>query len=324
MDKTAGMPKTLVEALRYFSNPDVCLSFMVELRWPDGVVCPTCGSRELSFLSTRRMWKCKAIHARQQFSVKVGTIFEDSPIPLDKWLAAIWLIANAKNGISSYEVGRALGVTQKTAWFMLHRFRLAMQTRSFKKLSGSIEVDETFIGAKARNMHKGKWARLVKGSGPFGSSKAAVMGVLRRSRKKGHSTVALTVIDNIRTKTLDSHVRNRVTRGARVYTDALSSYRKLADGYRHEVIDHAREYVRGAVYTNGLENFWSLLKRVINGTYVNVELFHLFRYLDEQAYRFNTRLGTDVTRFVGVARAIVGRRLDFKTLTGKGMQPATT
>ena len=317
MDKTADVPKTLVEALRYFSNPEVCLSFMVELRWPDGVVCPTCGGREVSFLSTRRMWKCKAVHARQQFSVKVGTIFEDSPIPLDKWLAAIWLIANAKNGISSYEVGRALGVTQKTAWFMLHRIRLAMQTRSFKKLSGSIEVDETFIGAKARNMHADKRARLVKGSGPFGSSKAAVMGLLQRSRKRGHSTVALTVIDNIRTSTLDSKVRGGVKRGARVYTDALSSYRRLSDGYRHEVIDHAREYARGAVHTNGLENFWSLLKRAIKGTYVNVEPFHLFRYLDEQAYRFNTRMGTDAVRFIGVLRAITGRRVTYKALTGK-------
>ncbi|MGH2454928.1 MAG: IS1595 family transposase [Candidatus Limnocylindria bacterium] len=324
MDKTADVPKTLVEALRYFSNPDVCLSFMVELRWPDGVVCPTCGGQEVSFLSTRRMWKCRETHARQQFSVKVGTIFEDSPIPLDKWLAAIWLIANAKNGISSYEVARALGVTQKTAWFMLHRIRLAMQTRSFKKLSGAVEVDETFIGAKARNMHKAKRARLVKGSGPFGSSKAAVLGFLQRSPKKGHSRVSLTMIDNIRTKTLDGQLRSRVRKGANVYTDALASYRKLSDQYRHEVIDHAREYARGAVHTNGLENFWSLLKRALKGTYVNVEPFHLFRYLDEQAYRFNTRIGTDATRFVGVLRSVVGRRLDFKTLTSKNLRPATT
>jgi len=273
-------------------------------------------------LTTRRIWKCKA--CKRQYSVKVGTIFEDSPLGLDKWLPAIWLAANSKNGISSHELGRALGVTQKSAWFMLHRIRLAMQRGTTDKFFGDVEVDETFIGAKARNMHKAKRARLVKGSGPFGSSKAAVMGFLQRGAKKGESKVRLTVIDNIRTQTLDTHVRSRVAPDASVFTDALSSYRKLGDTYDHRTVDHAVEYVSGKVHTNGLENFWSLLKRCIKGTYINVEPFHLFRYLDEQAYRFNTRKAKDGDRFTDSLRSIVGKRLTYKHLTGKDALPATT
>jgi len=323
MDKTAAIPETLVDAIRFFSDPDKCLAFMVELRWPNGVTCPTCGSRAVSFISTRRIWTCRERHERRQFSVKVGTIFEDSPIPLDKWFAAMWLIASAKNGVSSYEVARGIDVTQKTAWFMLHRIRLSMQRGTFEKFSGEVEVDETFIGAKARNMHRAKRARLVKGSGPFGSSKAAVLGILQRSPKKGESRVRLTVIDNIRTQTLDPHVRKGVEPGSAVFTDALSSYRKLGDVYGHETVDHAIEYVKGKVHTNGLENFWSLLKRCLKGTYVNVEPFHLFRYLDEQAFRFNTRKVKDGQRFAETLRSVVGKRLTYKGLTGK-MAPATT
>jgi transposase-like zinc ribbon protein len=185
MDKPAEMPETLLEAIRYFSNIDRCQDFLVKLRWPNGVICPTCGANSASYLSAYRRWKCRAKHPRQQFSVKVGTIFEDSPLGLDKWLPAVWMIVNAKNGVSSYEVARGLGITQKSAWFMMHRIRLAMQQGTFKKMRGHVEADETFIGAKARNMHAGKRARLVKGSGPFGSSKAAVLGLLQRSRKKG-------------------------------------------------------------------------------------------------------------------------------------------
>jgi len=324
MDKTAAVPQTLQDALRYFSDPDKCLAFMVELRWPNGVTCPTCGGRFVSFVSTRRIWTCKENHERKQFSAKVGTIFEDSPVGLDKWFAAMWMIGSAKNGVSSYEVSRGIGVTQKTAWFMLHRIRLAMQRGTTDKFFGDVEVDETFIGAKARNMHKAKRARLVKGSGPFGSSKAAVMGFLQRGAKKGESKVRLTVIDNIRTQTLDTHVRSRVAPDASVFTDALSSYRKLGDTYDHRTVDHAVEYVSGKVHTNGLENFWSLLKRCIKGTYINVEPFHLFRYLDEQAYRFNTRKAKDGDRFTDSLRSIIGKRLTYKHLTGKDALPATT
>ena len=171
-----GLPTTLIEAIRYFSNEDVCVQFVAQLRWPDGPICPRCESPAYSFLSTRRIWKC--LDCKKQYSVKLGSIFEDSPLGLDKWLAAMWLIANSKNGVSSHEMGRSLGITQKSAWFLLHRIRLAMQTGTFEKLDGEIEVDETFIGGKARNMHKDVRARKITGTG--GKDKAIVAGVLQR------------------------------------------------------------------------------------------------------------------------------------------------
>jgi hypothetical protein len=316
-------PTTLVEAIRYFSDPDVCLAFMGTLRWPDGrAICPNCGSDEVRLIATRRLWECKAKHAKRQFSIKVGTIFEDSPLGLDKWLPAVWMIANDKNGISSYEMHRALGVTQKTAWFMLHRIRLAMQTGTFRRMSGEVEVDETFIGGKARFMHKDRRERKITGY-KRGSGKAAVLGLLERHGPDGHSTVRTNVVANVRRRSLSPEVRKHVVEGSHVFTDALRSYRDLGDVYTHETIDHAEEYVRGKVHTNGVENFWSLLKRSIKGTYVSIEPFHLFRYLDEQAFRYNERKRTDAIRFVQVLAQIVGRRLTYTELTGKvGTTPA--
>ena len=301
------LPQTLVDAIRYFSDTDVCHDFMVQIRWPEGVTCPTCGSREVRFLEKRRIFECKAKHPRKQFSVKVGTIFEDSHVSLEKWLAAIWIIANAKNGVSSYEVGRALGVTQKSAWFMLHRIRLAMQTGTFAKLSGEVEVDETYIGGKARNMHPG--ARKAKGRGTVG--KAVVMGLLER-----HGEVRTQVVSNTRRGTLQPEVKKHVEAGSTVYTDEFSSYNGLESEYAHMVINHAECYVKGNVHTNCMENFWSLLKRGIKGTYVSVEPFHLFRYLDEEAFRFNTRKDNDAGRFLRVAQMVEGKRLEYRNLTG--------
>lgn len=246
MAKELKAPQTLMEAIRYFSDPDVCLEFMANLRWSNGVTCPHCGTNSPYFLKTRRIWKCKSRECRKQFSVKVGTIFEDSPLGLDKWLVAIWMIANAKNGISSYELHRAIGVTQKTAWFMLHRIRLAMQTKTFKQLKGEVEVDESYIGGKARYMHAGK--RKARGRGAVG--KATVMGLLER-----HGEVRTKVIPNTKRKTLQAEVRANVEPGASVYTDDLASYRGLNGQYMHQVINHAECYVRGRAHTNGLENF---------------------------------------------------------------------
>ncbi len=288
---------------------------MISLRWPDGVVkCPTCGSDKVTFMASRRIWQCKTRHPKRQFSVKVGTIFEDSPIGLDKWLAVIWMLANDRNGISSYEVGRAVGVTQKTAWFMLDRIRLAMQTQTFDKLSGQVEIDETFIGGKARNQHEYK----KKHIGTGGVGKAAVMGLLERHGPDGHSTVRAQVVPNVRRKVLGPEVRENVALGTQVFTDALSSYRDLGIDYIHNVIDHAESYAEGQVHTNGLENFWSLLKRSIKGTYISIEPFHLFRYLDEQAFRFNNREMSDGGRFAKVAGSVIGKRLTYRELTGKG------
>jgi transposase-like protein len=318
MEATRHYPETLVEAIRYFADPDRALDFMVKLRWPDGVVrCPRCGSDGATFIASRRLWQCHERHERRQFTVKVGTIFEDSPLALDKWLAAIWMLANSKNGISSYELHRSIGVTQKTAWFMLRRIRLAMQDGGTHGggLSGQIEVDETFIGGKARFMHQDKRAAKIKGTGGMG--KVAVMGLLDRHGADGHSTVALKIIPNTRRSTLAAEVRARVEPASVVFTDALKSYDDLADDYIHGVIDHAEKYVEGTVHTNGLENFWSLLKRAVKGTYVSVEPFHHFRYLDEEATRFNTRRVADGERFHRVLRTVVGRRLTYKQLTGK-------
>src|SRR6266851_1614708 len=249
MEQNITTPETLVEAVRFFADPDVCLSFMVQLRWPDGnVTCPTCGSHDVWFLPNQRRWKCRENHERKQFSIKVGTIFEDSPIPLEKWLPAVWLIVNAKIGISSYEIHRALGVTQKSAWFMLHRIRLAMQRGTFSKpLSGHVEIDETFIGGKARNMHRGDRARKIHGTG--GSGKVAVMGLLER-----HGEVRTMVVPNVRRRSLDGEVRKHVETGSTVYSDALPAYAKLEDEYIHNVINHSEEYVRGHIHTNGIEN----------------------------------------------------------------------
>jgi transposase-like protein len=316
MDNAPVAPETLLEAVRHFADPDVCLNFLADLRWPTGnVTCPTCGSQHLTFLKNQRRWKCYERHPRPQFSIKVGTIFEDSPLGLDKWLPAVWMIVNDKNGISSYEVARALDITQKSAWFMMHRIRLAMQRGGFDKFSGQVEIDETFIGGKARFMHKGKREAKIMGTGPMG--KSAVMGLLERHGPDGHSRVRVKHVPNNRKKTLRPEIKAHVASGTEIYTDALKSYDGLATEYTHDVIDHAEAYARGNVHTNGLENFWSLLKRAIKGTYVSVEPFHLFRYLDEEAFRFNTRKATDGERFLDVLRSIIGRRVTYKQLIGE-------
>lgn len=312
MDSTERLPQTLTEAIRFFADPDVCLAFVAKLRWPSGITCPRCDSSEHSFLSTRRLWKCKG--CKKQFSVKIGTIFEDSPLGLDKWLPALWMVVNCKNGISSYEMGRALGVTQKSAWFMNHRIRLAIQEGTFEPMSGEVEVDETFIGGRARFMHEKKRAEKITGTG--GAGKTAVMGLLERHGADGHSRVKAKVVKNVRRKTLKPEVIAHVAEGSEVFTDALKSYADLGELYTHLVIDHAESYAKGRIHTNGLENFWSLLKRSIKGTYVSVEPFHLFRYLDEQSFRFNSRKLNDGVRFVRAAVGIVGKRLTYKNLIG--------
>ena len=255
MNKTIAAPTSLVTAIRYFSDPDVCLAFLAGLRWPDGVTCPRCGSDKNSFLSTRRIWKCKG--CQKQFSAKLGTIFEDSPIGLDKWFPAIWLLVHAKNGISSYELGRALGVTQKTAWFMLHRIRLAMQTKTFNRFKGDVEVDETYIGGLARFMHKGDRKKANQSAAL--RSKTAVMGLLERHGHdpldKGASQVRVSVVPTSRRKHLFPNIAANVETGAKVFTDAHPSYRGLDERYVHQVIDHAECYAKGKVHTNGLENF---------------------------------------------------------------------
>lgn len=314
---TDDTPKTLQEAIIYYADPDRCQDMLTAVRWPNGVACPHCGNLEVTYLAKQRRWKCRTKHPRRQFSVKVGTIFEESPVGLPKWFTAIWLIAGAKNGISSYELHRAIGVTQKTAWFMLHRIRLAMKTGSFGKMSGEVEADETLIGGKARFMHKTRKAKVLA------LGKTVVMGLLERhTPETGHSTVKTAVVPSRKKYQLMAEVQDAVHDGSTVYTDELASYEGLDRQYVHDVINHAETYVRGRVHTNGLENFWSLVKRALGGTYVSVEPFHLHRYLDEEAYRFNNRKQNDAQRFAGVVAAVEGRRVTFAELTGANSLPA--
>jgi transposase-like protein len=310
--------KTLQEAILYFSNVDNCIAYLSAKRWKDGIVrCPNCDSKEVKFMSTRRVWQCKNRHPKSQFSIKVGTIYEDSAIGLDKWLTATWMVVNCKNGVSSYEIHRTIGVSQKTAWFMLHRIRLTMQDQDNTKLSGQVEMDETFVGGKVKNMHH---ARRPKGTGfsgkPVGGlAKTIVVGMVERGGRVKASVVAdrtLPVLSGIAMRNIAS--------GSTLITDEWVGYN--GTDLQHEIINHAVEYVNGRIHTNGIENFWSLLKRGLNGTYVKVQPFHLFRYIDEQAFRYNNRATPknplrDGDRFNMAVRNVHGRRLTYKQLTGK-------
>lgn len=313
METQDSMPKMLIEAVRHFSDHDRCHEYTKSIKWPDGkVTCPKCDCDTVGEIKSRRMFQCKNKDCRKQFSVKVGTIFEDSPLGLDKWFVAAWSITNAKNGISSCELARALGVTQKTAWFMLHRIRLAMRTKSYNAIMGTIEADETFVGGRAKNMH----AKKRKAIGRGWAGKEIVHGLLERGDDNKPSRVDLAIIQNTRRPTIQKRVRDRVQQGANVYTDNLASYTGLAPNYAHEFVDHAIEYVRGAVHTNGLENFWSLLKRTLRGTYVADDPQHLSSYLNEQAYRFNDLKKSDSQRFQTVMSQTTGRRFTYAELTG--------
>jgi transposase-like protein len=310
---------TLRDAILYFAEFEHCKDFMVQLRWPSGkVVCPRCGGEKLCWVEKQRLWKCYAGHKQPTFTLKTGTIFEDSPIALEKWLPAVWMLLNCKNGISSYELHRDLGVTQKTAWFMLSRIRLAMQDDlTGGNLAGEVEVDETFIGGKARNMHKDVRVRRMQGRrGAADGTKTIVLGILERASESKPKRVRATVISDRKARTILPEVAGHVESGSKLYTDEFGSQWVNAD-FQHEAVNHLSTYVRGNVHTNGLENFWSLLKRGIGGTYVSVEPFHLFRYVDEQAFRFNNREMDDVHRFVIGMQQIIGRRLTYAQLTGK-------
>jgi transposase-like protein len=309
-------PTTLQEAVIHFATYENCHEFMMNLRWSDGKVrCPRCGSENVSYLPNARVFKCYEKHDRQKFSLKVGTIFEDSPIALEKWLPVMWMLVNAKNGISSWEIHRAIGVTQKTAWFMLQRARLAMQDElTGGMLGGEVEVDETYIGGKARNMHKERKVRYQK-DGRNTGGKSTVMGMLQRGGK-----VLATVVPDRTKATMQPIMGANVEPGTQVYSDEHGNQWRMQE-YEHSMVNHLETYVDGNVHTNGMENFWSLLKRTLGGTYVSVEPFHLFRYVDEQAFRFNNRGPmNDGQRFVYVMRKIVGKRLTYAELTGKTEQ----
>jgi transposase-like protein len=311
---SANLPKTLVDAIRYFSDPAAALDFFVKIRWPNGVCCPHCGSTKVHFLAKQLRWKCGENHPRRQFTVKIGTVMEESPLGLDKWAVAFWLEVNAKNSISSYEVHRALGITQKSAWFMQHRIRLALKAKSFDKLTGEVESDESFFGGRAANMHRDRLLKL-RLTGDKYMGKAIVHGLMQRTKKDKHSKVIAKVVHNVHKQTLCDTIRSAVQPGAFLYTDTSTSYKDLEE-FAHYAVDHAERYVQGRVHTNGLENFWSLFKRCIKGTHVAIEPFHLAAYLDAEMFRFNNRKVKDGDRFALALQGMDGRRLTYKALIG--------
>lgn len=309
---TTRDPQTLLEAVRYFTDPDVCHAYMVKIKWPDGqVCCPACGSVNVGEIKSRRSFQCREKVCRKQFSTKVGTIFEDSPLGFDKWLPAVWCIVNAKNGISSCELARAIGVTQKSAWHMLHRIRLAMQTPTYRRITGTIETDETHYGGLVKFMHKEKREKVKARFGPAGKNKTVIQGMMER----GGEVRARVVADN-KAKSIQPGIRANVEPGSTLYSDIGSWYSGLETEYALEQVNHMIEYVRGEIHTNSMENFWSLLKRSIRGTYVAIAPEHIDRYLDEFCRRFNLRKLTDAERFHRVIRHVVGRRLTYKELIG--------
>ncbi len=316
MNTTSAEPATLIEAVTYFADEDKAVAYVAERRWPDGVTCPHCGCKSVSFIKTRRIWQCKDKECGEQFSVKVGSVMEDSPIPVGKWMVAFWLTANAKNSVSSCEIARALGVTQKSAWFMLQRIHLAMQEAGGGKLMGQIEVDETYIGGKARFMHRDRREKVLNG-GKGSVGKSVVMGILERPHnEKSHSKVRAKVVSGTKRRDLVPVIKENVEISSAIYSDAHSAYDGLQGDFTHKFIDHAKTYVDGAVHTNGLENFWSLFKRCIKGTHVSIEPFHLFRYVDGEAFRFNNRKANDGERLNRAVDGIAGKRLTYRKLIG--------
>ncbi len=307
---------TLKEAIEYFSNPINCREYLVARRWPNGVTCPRCGSQHVTFLEKYNRWQCSARHSGRQFTAKTGTIFEDSPLGLDKWLMAMWQVVNCKNGVSSYEVHRAIGVTQKTAWFMDHRIRHALNLGTINKLSGQVEADETFVGGKVTNMHrKSKRAIQAKNDGNWG--KTVVLGLLERDGE-ARATVAPTR----KHYEIHKNVAEHVEPGSTVISDEYDAYQSLPPQiYTHEMVNKLEGYVRGHIHVNGMENFWSLLKRTLKGTYVSVDPAHLQAYVDEQVFRFNNRKDmNDGQRFDMAVRGVLGKRLTWNELTGKNQE----
>jgi transposase-like protein len=306
------LPGTLLEAVATFADKQVAHDFFVALRWPNGMACPRigCGSADVAKIGDRNAWRCR--ECGRQFTAKVNTVFEDSPIGFDKWLPAMWMLSAARNGVSSCEVARAIGVTQKTAWFMLHRLRLAMQTESFDRLSGEVEADETYIGGKTRRGIPSAVRIGSKNKQAKQDRKTTVMGMIERGGR-----VRAFVVPNNRRGTLLPSIERHVAIGATLYTDSLRSYQEAKERYVHLVINHAKAYVQGRVHTNNIENFWSVLKRTLGGTYVAPRPKHLDAYLDEQVFRFNERAETDGPRFAKALKGADGRRVTYKQLIVK-------
>ena len=297
------LPQTEIEAIRYFADEDVAIKFVAEQRWPNGVVCPTCGRVDVSYLKSQRRWQCKSAHAKRQFSVKIGTIFEDSPLPLGIWLAAVWKIVNSKNGVSSYELASSLGITQKSAWFVAHRIREALKAGSFEQLSGTVQGDETYVGGKMRrDMQHGF------------ENKTAIVGLAEQ--KKGTGRAAAFVTKALDATSAVGFIKANVAPGSVINTDESRIYYNVRRSYEHHVVNHGqREYARGNVTTNTIEGMWNLFKRSYRGTYTHMAPKHLGRYVTEHIYRYNNRQLTPYERFA-VWFDNCGKRMAYHTLIG--------
>lgn len=292
-------PQNLLEAIRYFSDENRCIGFVASMRWSNGVVCPTCGRVDVSYLQKQKRWQCKSAHSKRQFSVKTGTVFEDSPLGLDKWLPAAWMVINAKNGVSSYEMARNLHVTQKTAWFMNHRIRKAMELGTIEKLSGTVEADETYVGGKSRMGEKFK-------------NKTAIVGIVEKKTDGGQVRAFTTKMANA-TNTVP-FLKANVEAGSTIHTDESSIYSRVIRDFEHFVINHSqKEYVRDGVHTNTIEGLWNLFKRSYKGTYTHMSAEHLDRYMQEHVFRYNTCDQTDGSRFMAWFEGLE-RRLTYKQL----------
>lgn len=300
-----------------FTDPLKAADYLESVRWPDGPVCPHCGESERKHYKlphkTRRLWKCAA--CRKQFTVTVGTIFESSHVPLNKWLLAFYLLCSSKKGMSSHQLHRMLGVTYKSAWFMTHRIRYAMTQPAFtERLSGVVEADETYIGGKARwrtKRHQG-----VKKTGR-GTDKAPVVALVERGGKARSMHIA-----RVTGEELKGAIRRHVSPEARIMTDSFPSYRGLDTEYAaHQTVDHWKTYVDGEVHTNTVENFFSILKRGVNGTYHHISEAHLHRYLSEFDFRYNARAAngySDADRTRMALEQVGGKRLRYAQTKGSG------
>lgn len=314
--KKTTTPQSLLEAINYFSDDAKCVAFLERFLWEDGKPhCPKCGSDNVSKLNFRPAYRCRENGCKKSFSLKSVSIMNHSPLPITKWVPAIWFVINHKNGVSSCEVARALKITQKAAWHLCHRIRKVVSNGSFTKMTGVIEVDETFIGGKEKFKHgmKDKSLAQWKKAQQKHGGKTVVMGMVERGGEfRGK------VVDSTRRVSLEPEVRANVAEGSTIYTDSLKSYQRLNDVYNHGWVDHSNnQYVKGEAHTNTMENFWSCFKRSIKGTYIQIASFHTDRYLDEQSFRYNYRKLNDAQRFEIAVGKIFGKKLPYSVLTGK-------